>query len=63
MHYYNEEGILDQNEYLLAELRQHIDFRFNYMSRSLIMKYCIFLKDLGMFFEDQDMIQKLETYF
>ena len=63
MQYYNSSGILLSNEYLLAELRNHVEARFGYMTRSNILKYCNFLKDLGMFFEDKDLILKLETYF
>lgn len=37
MVYYNEAGVLDQNEYLLAELRQYIGQRFDYMNRDLIL--------------------------
>jgi len=29
----------------------------------MILKYSNFLKDLGMFFEDLDMIKRLEKYF
>jgi len=63
MTYYNEQGIIDQNEYLLAQLREYIDHRFDYMDRHMILKYCTLLKDLGMFFEDKEMIQRLESYF
>ena len=63
MKYYNEAGILDQNEYLLAQLREYIDERFDYMKRDTILNYCTFLKDLGMFFEDADMIKRLNEYF
>ena len=50
MKYYSESGILDQNEYLLAQLRQYIEHRFNFMGREMILDYCEFLKDMGMFF-------------
>lgn len=63
MKYYNEAGILDQNEYLLAQLREYIDERFDIMKRETILNYCTFLKDIGMFFEDADMIQRLNKYF
>jgi hypothetical protein len=59
MQYYNENDILNQNEYLLANLRTYIDERFHYMDRHMILKYCEFLKDLGMFFEDQALIDRL----
>ena len=52
MMYYDEHGILSENEYLLAQLREYLDNRFNFMSRQLILKYCTFLKDIGMFFQD-----------
>ena len=63
MHYYNSIGQLTENEYLLAELRTHLETRFGYMKRATILKFCNFLKDLGMFFEDKDLILKLESYF
>ena len=63
MKYYDENDILNQNEYLLANLRGYIDQRFNFMERSMILKYCEFLKDLGMLFEDRDLIEKLQAYF
>ena len=63
MVYYNETGILSENEYLLAYLRQYLDKRFEFMDRQMIINYCNFLKDLGMFFEDKDMIMRLEAYF
>lgn len=63
MKYYSESGILDQNEYLLALLRQYIDQRFHFMGREMILEYCEFLKDMGMFFQDEDMVKKLQQYF
>lgn len=63
MQYYSEEGILNENEYLLAMLRQYVDERFNFMERKTILKYCEFLKDVGMFFEDKEMITRLNEYF
>lgn len=63
MKYYNESGILDDNEYLLAQLRQHVGSRFPFMERTIILQYCNFLKDLGMFFEDKEMVQQLNDYF
>jgi hypothetical protein len=63
MQYYNDTGLLSENEFLLAELRGYVEMRFGYMTRPNILKYCNFLKDLGMFFEDKDLILKLETYF
>ena len=63
MQYYNQTDILSENEYLLAMLREYIEQRFDYMSRELILKYCTFLKDLGMLFQDKDMIMKLDKYF
>ena len=63
MQYYSDEGILNQNEYLLAMLRQYVDERFNFMDRKTILKYCEFLKDVGMFFEDKEMIVRLNEYF
>ena len=63
MQYYNQTDILSENEYLLAMLREYIEQRFQYMSRDLILKYCTFLKDLGMFFQDKDMIVLLNEYF
>lgn len=63
MVYYNEVGIIDQNEYLLAELRQYIDERFDYMNREMTLKFCNLLKDLGMLFEDKDIMVKLQKHF
>ena len=63
MMYYDEKGILNENEYLLAQLREYLDNRFDFMDRQLILKYCTFLKDIGMFFQDQSMILRLEEYF
>ena len=63
MKYYNLTGILDQNEYLLAQLRQYVDDRFHFMGRALILEYCNFLKDMGMFFQDSEMIVMLQNYF
>ena len=63
MRYYNEAGIIDQNEYLLAELRTYVDERFDFMPRTMVLKYCNLLKDLGMLFEDKDLIMKLERNF
>jgi hypothetical protein len=59
MQYYNENDILNQNEYLLANLRAYVDERFIFMDRKMILKYCEFLKDLGMFFEDRELIERL----
>ena len=50
--YYDQEGILIENEYLLARFREYVEQRFDYMDRSVLLKYCDLLKDLGMFFED-----------
>jgi hypothetical protein len=47
----------------LAQLREYIDHRFDYMDRHMILKYCSLLKDLGMFFEDKEMIERLQSYF
>ena len=33
MKYYNDDGILHQNEYLLAQLREYIGNRFDLMQR------------------------------
>ena len=63
MIYYNKSGILSENEYLLAYFRQYLEKRFSFMDRNTIISYCNFLKDLGMFFEDRDMIEMLENYF
>lgn len=63
MVYYNEQGIIERNEYLLAELRQYIDARFDYMDRTMILKFCNLLKDLGMLFEDKDLMLKLQRHF
>lgn len=63
MQYYSDEGILNQNEYLLAMLRSYVDERFNFMGRKTILAYCEFLKDVGMFFEDKEMIIRLNNYF
>lgn len=63
MKYYDENDILNQNEYLLANLRAYVDQRFNFMDRKMILKYCEFLKDLGMFFEDKELIERLQVYF
>lgn len=63
MKYYDENEILNQNEYLLANLRAYVDDRFNFMDRHMILKYCEFLKDLGMFFEDKELIDRLQKYF
>ena len=49
MHYYYENDILNQNEELLAKFREYLENRFDYMHRKMILKYCNFLKDLGMF--------------
>ena len=56
MQYYDQTDILSENEYLLAILREYIEKRFDQMSRGLILKYCTFLKDLGMLFQDKDMM-------
>ena len=63
MQYYNANEILNQNEYLLAQLREYLGQRFDTMDREMILKFCIFLKDLGMFFNDEDMILRLQDYF
>ena len=63
MVYYNDNDILNENEHLLAMLRGYVDQRFPYMERSVILNYCTLLKDLGMFFEDKDLIVQLEEYF
>lgn len=63
MMYYNEKGIINENEFLLAELRKYIDERFEFMNRTMILKYVTLLKDLGMLFEDQDIMLKLQRYF
>lgn len=63
MQYYNQTDILSENEHLLAMLREYIEHRFEYMPRDLILKYCTFLKDLGMLFQDKEMIMKLNGYF
>jgi len=63
MQYYNETGIIEKNEFLLAELRTYLDQRFNFMSRTMMLQFCTFLKDLGMLFEDRDLILKLEDHF
>jgi hypothetical protein len=44
-------------------LRQYVEKRFDYMDREMILKYLEFLKDLGMFFEDKILIEKLDNYF
>ena len=59
MKYYDENDILNQNEYLLANLRGYVDQRFSFMDRQMILKYCEFLKDLGMLFEDRELIERL----
>jgi hypothetical protein len=61
--YYEESNILSENENLLAQLRQYVEKRFDYMDREMILKYLEFLKDLGMFFEDKILIEKLDNYF
>lgn len=33
------------------------------MDREMILKYSEFLKDLGMFFDDKSLIEKLDHYF
>lgn len=63
MQYYNQTDILSENEYLLAMLREYIEQRFEHMPRDLILKYCTFLKDLGMLFQDKEMIMSLNGYF
>ena len=63
MKYYDEEGILLENEYLLARFRQYVEERFDYMDRSVLLKYCDLLKDLGMLFEDHDLINRLNNNF
>lgn len=63
MVYYNDVGIIEQNEYLLADLRRFVDDRFDYMSRSMILKFCNLLRDLGMLFEDKDLMLKLQRHF
>lgn len=62
MMYYNQEGILDDNEYLLSLFRQYVDMRFDFMDRPTLIKYSELLKDLGMLFNDKDLILKLDGY-
>ena len=62
MQYYSREGILDDNEYLLSLFRQYVEMRFDYMDRPTLLKYADLLKDLGMLFNDKDLILKLEGY-
>ena len=61
--YYDEEGILIENEYLLARFREYVEQRFDYMDRSVLLNYCDLLKDLGMLFEDADLITRLNANF
>ena len=61
--YYDEEGILLENEYLLARFRQYVEDRFDYMDRLVLLDYCDLLKDLGMLFEDHDLINRLCNHF
>lgn len=63
MRYYSEVGIIDNNEFLLAELRTYLDQRFDFMDRKIMLKFCIMLKDMGMLFEDKDLLDKLEHSF
>ena len=61
--FYEDNNILSENENLLAQLRHYVEQRFDYMDRSMILLYSDFLKDLGMFFDDRSLIEKLDNYF
>ena len=47
----------------MANLREYVDQRFEYMERGIILKYAGLLKDFGMLFEDADLIQRLHHHF
>ena len=44
-------------------MREYVGRRFDFMDRAMILKYCTFLKDLGMLFSDEELAARLEGFF
>ena len=63
MTYYNKNNLLIENEYLMAHFRQYVDMRFDFMDRVDLLMYCELLRDLGMLFDDEDIIKRLNRNF
>lgn len=63
MQYYEQQDMLHSSEDLIMKLREHLELRFDFMRRDTLLKFCNFLRELGLFFEDSQLIMRLEHYF